>query len=196
MAFNGIRVFDTVLDSRKKKDTVGRNSADFYKSFCTASGWGFSHERVHSLSDLEFFLSRKVHEDVIVFSGHGDENGFHLSNGDVFNPSFESNLNVKLSSRNEGKIVIFASCLIGRNAELCMDFKDFFGAKSVFAYKHEVLDQYCFLYESILLSSIGYLWNEKNRSFNQSQFEEFKANTAFMKNMNRKGVKSHPLEMF
>lgn len=66
----------------------------------------------------------------------------------------------------------------------------------MFAYKHEVLDKYCFLYESILLSSIDYLWNEKNKSFNQSQFENFKKNTAFMKNMNMKGVKSHPLEMF
>jgi hypothetical protein len=196
MAFNGIRVFDTVLDTRRKKDTVGRNSSDFYKSFCSVSNWGFSHERIHSLSDMKYFLSRKIHEDVIVFSGHGNEDGFSLTNGDVFNPDTAAEDGIKLKPANQGKIIIFASCLIGKNVELCYSFREFFNAKHIFAYKHEVLDKYCFLYESILLSTIDYLWNEKNKAFTLTQFDEYQKNTAFMKNMNMKNVKTHPLVMF
>ena len=57
---NGIRVFDTVLDGKHLKDTVSRNSADFWKPFCKSAGWEFSHERVNSLNDLEYFFSKKT----------------------------------------------------------------------------------------------------------------------------------------
>jgi hypothetical protein len=87
-----IRVFDAVLDNAKRRDTVSRNSADFWRSFCFSAGWGFSYERVHSLTDLKYFFGKKIHEEVIIFGGHGtdksdneNEKGWCLSNDERFN---------------------------------------------------------------------------------------------------------------
>ncbi|MNE69827.1 hypothetical protein D3C80_1655780 [compost metagenome] len=74
--FNGIRVFDTVLDGKNTRDMVSRNSADFWRPFCKSAGWSFNYERIHSLDDLKYFFSKKIKEDIIIFSGHGNENGF------------------------------------------------------------------------------------------------------------------------
>jgi len=190
--FNGIRVFDTVLSSRNTKDTVSRNSADYWKVYCQASGWPFSHERLHSLADFEYFMSRKIKEDVIIFSGHGsDGEGFHFSNGDVFYGQDE----IKIHAKNHGKIVIFSSCLIGKNKALSEALKDSFNAEALFAYRHEMLDKFCFLNESILLTSIEHQL-ERGKSFTENSFIDFVVNTEFLKNMNEKGVKSHPMEMY
>lgn len=194
--FNGIRVFDTILNSRNTKDTVSRNSADFWKVYCQASGWQFSHERLHSLADFKYFMSRKIKEDVIIFSGHGSdgkeaEEGFHFSNGDVFFGQED----VKIHAKNHGKIVIFSSCLIGKNKVLSEALKDSFNAKALFAYKHLMLDKYCFLNESILLSAIEHQF-ERGKSFTKNTFNGFLSNTEFLKNMNEKGVRTHPMAMY
>ncbi|WED22819.1 hypothetical protein L3Q72_05350 [Vibrio sp. JC009] len=188
---SGVRVFDTVLDGRNRRDTVTRNSADFWKPFCKSANWDFSYERVHSLKDLEFFLSRKIKEDVIIFSGHGNEEGFELSNGEVFDGS-----NLKaLSKKNHDKVIIFSSCLIGKNEQLCEDFKSYFSAQAVFAYRHLMLDRYCFLNESILLTSMEHQFNRGKKSFTYNDFINFQLQTDFMKNMNEKHVKLHPMVM-
>ncbi len=45
---NGIRVFDTVLDDKNIKDTVSRNSADFWKPFCKSeAGSSVMNEYIH-----------------------------------------------------------------------------------------------------------------------------------------------------
>ena len=187
----GIRVFDTVLDG-KKNDTVSRNAADFWKPFCKSSGWKFSYERIHSLADLEYFFSKKtIAENVIIFSGHGMGNlkdgkiGFHLTNGDVLDGSKP----IELKDENKGKIIIFSACLIGSNETLCKQLGNLFDASYLFAYRHEVYDRFCFLNESILLTCIEHAAG-KNAKFS---FEEFQYQTMFMKNMNKKKAKLHPM---
>lgn len=188
----GVRVFDTVLNSRNIKDTVTRNSSSFWKEFCAASRWSFSYERVHSLTDLKYFLSRTIKEDFIIFSGHGDNSGWHMTNGDIL--SAESSEEIKLHKNNTDKNIIFSSCLIANNEDLCQILKDNLHAKRLFAYKHEMLDAFCFLNESILLNQIEQV--EKNKGFTTKDFAEFQQNTNFMKNLNQKHVRSHPMKMF
>ena len=146
--FNGVRVFESIVDGKNNKDTVTRNSADFWRAFCHSAGWDFSYERVHSLTDFEFFLSRKIKEDVIIFSGHGyagteSENGFHLSNSEVYSGQAE----IKIPKKNHGKIVIFSSCLMGKNEQLAQQIKLALGADYLFVYKHLMRDRFCFLNE-------------------------------------------------
>lgn len=193
---NGVRVFDTILDSRNLKDTVGRNSADFWKPFCKSAGWKFSYERVHSLNDLEFFFNRKIKEDVIIFSGHGNEDGFHLSNGEVLDPDFFGRCKENaFTKKNHGKIIIFSTCLIGRNRALAADFKECFGAEMLFSYRHLMSDRFCFLNESVLLTMIEHCFDKKDRFTRDGDFKRFQDNTAFMKNMNEAYVKHHPMIM-
>jgi len=191
---NGVRVFDTVLDSQNLRDTVSRNSADFWRPLCKSANWDFSHERLHSFQDVEFFLSRKIKENVIVFSGHGLRDGFHLTNGDLL----DGHDMKPVPAKNHGKIVIFSSCLIGASEETALQLKDYLKADILFAYQYEMSDRYCFLYESILLSSIEHFKSKKNGegSFTRKHFELFQEETMFMKNMNLKGVKKHPMLMF
>lgn len=184
----GVRVFDTVLDSAKRKDTVSRNSSDFWLPMCKSAGWACSYERVHSLADLEFFFSKKIEENVIIFSGHGETDGFHLSNGDVFTPDALS----VFPDKNRGKIVIFSSCYIGKNEELSNDFKKYFGALRLFAYREIMFDRFCFLNESILLT----MMEKSLSSFTEAAFIDFQVKTDFLKNLNKKSVKNHPMVMF
>lgn len=190
-----VRVFDTILDERKLKDTVSRNSADFWKPFCKSAGWMFSHERVHSLADLNYLMSRKIKEDVIIFSGHGLKDGFYLSNGEKLNQDAIEKKLEAIPSKNHEKIVIFSSCYMGKSPALCESLKDYFGARTLFAYQHLMADRYCFLFESILLSAIEKAWSKKE-TFTFKDFEDFQANTFFMKNMNERHVKKHPMLMF
>jgi hypothetical protein len=185
----GVRVFDTVLDNKRIKDTVSRNSANFWGAFTKAAGWDFSYERVHSLGDLEHFLGRVIKEDVIIFSGHGSDSGWHLTNGECFVPGAIPATCVH--SKNQGKIIIFSSCLIGKSLDRCSQYKTFFSAESVFAYRHIMCDSYCFLNESILLSVLA----DTKGKIDFAGFDEFKRNTLFMKNMNQKRVKLHPMVM-
>jgi hypothetical protein len=188
---NGVRVFDTVLDGRRIKDTVSRNSADFWKPFCKSAGWTFSHERVHSLSDLEYFFSKKIKEEVLIFSGHGNENGFYLSNGECFTGNEIKNF----PHKNHGKLIIFSSCLIGKNEDLAQKLKSYFNSQVLFAYRHLMSDRFCFLNESILLTSIEHAFNKGKLSFTENNFIDFQIQTDFMKNMNEKHVKLHPMVM-
>lgn len=184
----GVRVFDTVLDSAKRKDTVSRNSSDFWRPMCKSAGWACSYERVHSLVDLEYFFSKKIEENVIIFSGHGEVDGFHLSNGDVFTPQSLS----AFPDKNKGKIVIFSSCYIGKNEELSLGFKNYFDAAKVFAYRELMYDRFCFLNESILLT----MMESSTNNFTDASFRDFQVKTDFLKNLNKKSVKNHPMVMF
>lgn len=195
--FNGIRVFDSILDGKKTKDTVSRNSADYWKAFCHSAGWDFSYERIHSLTDLEFFLSRKIKEDVIIFSGHGYagkeySNGFHLSNHEVYCGQPE----IKVPNKNHSKTVIFSSCLMGKSELLAQRIKSALGAEYLFAYKHLMLDRFCFLNESILLTMMENILSKGKRAFTNKDFIDFQVNTEFLKNMNGKHVKSHSMVMY
>lgn len=118
-----IRIFDTILSSDKSGDSASRNSADFWKAFCLSSGWSFNYERVHSLSDIEFFFCQtKIKEQVVIFSGHGDfQNGLILSNNEVL----DGNHNFVISTKNQNKIILFSSCSIGKNDKLSNQLKVF-----------------------------------------------------------------------
>ena len=185
----GVRVFDTVLDGRNIKDTFSRNAADFWRQYCKASGWSFSFERIHSLTDLSYFMNRTIKEDVILFSGHGHDNGWHMTNKEVLNE--ESIDQIVVNKNNTGKEIVFSSCLMGINGSLCNSIKTKFEAKRLFAYRHEMEDRFCYLNEAILLTLL-----EKKKNFTEKDFEKFKASTVFMKNLNKKGVKMHPMEMY
>lgn len=195
-----IKVFDTILSTEKSGNTTSRNSADFWQVFCSASRWEFNYERIHSLKDVEyFFCNTNIKEEVIIFSGHGyhkdDENlvgGFYLSNGDVINGKHD----FEISKKNYDKIVIFSSCLIGKNEKLSKKLKDFFNAQCLFSYRHEIQDRFCFLNESILLTLIDHVNEEKGKTFTGNNFEMFQEQTSFMKNINKKNVRTHPLMMF
>lgn len=195
-----IKVFDTILSTEKSGDSTSRNSADFWKVYCFASGWGFNYERIHSLKDVEhFFCNTKIKEEVIIFSGHGyhknDETldeGFHLSNDDLI----DGNHDFEVSKKNYNKIVIFSSCLIGKNKKLSEQLKQFFNAQSLFAYRHEIQDRFCFLNESILLTLIDHVNEEKGKTFTENNFEKFQEQTSFMKTINKKHAKTHPMVMY
>ena len=104
-----IRVFDTVLNGRHRSST-DRNYAEVWKAFAQMSGWKCYHERMHSLSDAEFFLGRAIREEVIVFSGHGcSTDGFLLSNGDWMTP--DSVRECAPQPKTKDKIVILSVCL-------------------------------------------------------------------------------------
>lgn len=185
----GVRVFDTVLSSRNLKDTVSRNSSSFWREYCLSSGWSFSYERIHSLADIKLFLSRKIKEDFIIFSGHGNEQGWHMTNGDVLSTNTINDINIH--NENKNKNIIFSSCLMGTNENLCEEIRESLGAKRLFAYKHLMHDRFCFLNESILLTLI-----ENKINFSQKDFLDFQGKTEFMKNLNQKHVKTHPMRMY
>jgi len=185
----GVRVFDTVLDSRNLKDTTTRSSSSFWKEFCQASDWSFSYERIHSLADLQVFLKKTIKEDFIIFSGHGNDSGWHMTNGDALSPQTLSELDI--NDKNRNKNVIFSSYLMATNDDVCFKIKKLLFAKRIFAYRHIMQDRFCFLNESILLTLI-----EQKDSFNQKDFEDFQEKTKFMKNINQKHVKLHPMKMY
>lgn len=187
----GIRVFDTILSKGKGGDTVVRNAADYWRPFCAASGWAFNHERIHSLADIEYFFCKQtIKEDVIIFSGHGsDEDGFYLSN----NERLDLNYRISVKEKNRKKIIIFSSCLIGNNRKLSIGLKGIFDAKILFSYRHVMYDTFCYLNESILLTMIN---DNANQNFTENNFRNFTKETGFMKNMNQKGVRTHPMKMF
>lgn len=189
----GIRVFDTILDGRRIRHTSKRNAADFWCAFCQSANWNFSYERVHSLVDVNFFFKKKIKEDVIIFSGHGsDRRGWNLSNGECIKGKTD-----KLSdfpTKNHNKIIIFSACLIGNNEKLLISMQNLFNSKMIFAYKQIMYDSYCFIHESILLSLIEEKCRKK-QDFVESDFNNFLSNTEFMKNMNRRNVKNHPMVM-
>lgn len=187
----GVRVFDTVLDRKNIRDTSSRNSADFWKTFCLASNWRFSYERVHSLTDLSYFLNRKINESVIIFSGHGNIDGWHMTNGDVLN---ENNIS-GIHDGNTGKDIIFSSCLMAKNDELCKSLKTGLGAKRLFAYRKEMSDKDCFLNESILLTFIAKKLGQ-NQNFTEGDFLTFRKNTNFMKTLSEHNARVHPMEMY
>ncbi|PSW44830.1 hypothetical protein C0W40_08010 [Photobacterium leiognathi subsp. mandapamensis] len=56
-------------------------------------------------------------------------------------------------------------------------------------------DRFCFLNESILLTSIEHKFNRGRQSFTLNDFFDFQVETDFMKNMNGKYVKLHPMVM-
>ncbi len=186
-----IRVFDTILEHHGA-DRTTRNSADFWRPFCAASNWEFNYERVHSLADIEFFFGKPIKENVIIFSGHGTaKDGFHLSNGE----KIDGNNILKIHKNNSGKIIIFSSCLIGKDSKLIEKIKYLFSANAIFAYQHIMEDRFFFLNESILLTMMDKKFT-KGKNFTNTNFDEFIKKTIFMKNMNAAYVQEHPLLMF
>lgn len=188
-----IRVFDTIL-SEDFGDSVSRNSADFWKIVCLTEPWNFNYERIHSTVDVEFFFSKKtIREDVIIFSGHGDDKkGFTLSNADCL----DGKEHFDISPNNKGKIIIFSACLIGLNPRLSKRLKRFFQAKHLFAYQSAIGDQFCFINEYILLRNIDKVMLQEHREFTHEDFTKFTKETSFLKTLNIPSCKKHPMVMF
>lgn len=183
-----IRLFDTILNINNKS-TTDRNYQEIWSAYTKLKGWKFFYERMHSFSDAEFFLSKSISEDVIIFSGHGGKSpGFILSNGDSLMPEDLEKIDIKKTTEN--KFIVFAACGIGRNTKLLQQYKTALKAKRIFAYKHDVSDEYCFLFESILMEFIS-----RNINFNEKNFDEYREATSFLKNINSKNVKTHPMVM-
>lgn len=187
----GVRVFDTILEE-KGADRTTRNSADFWRPFCAASGWDFSYERVHSLNDVDFFFSRPIKENIIIFSGHGsDSAGFHLSNDEVMDGTNQ----FAVHKKNFGKTIILSSCSIGKDPVLAANIKTSLNADNLFAYQHDVEDRFCFLFESMLLTMVEHRLQRKT-SFGSAQFEEFLNSTDFLKTINKPYAREHPMKFF
>ena len=146
----GVRVFDTIL-SDNGGNTTSRRSHAYWKEFCGASEWYFNYERIHSKSDLKYFFASEeypITEQIIIFNGHGLDTGFSLSNGDVISKPGD----FEVFGSNRKKILIFSSCLIGKNKALALGLKELFDAEAVFAYTEKVSDGFCYLVESYLLT--------------------------------------------
>lgn len=183
-----IRLFDTILNVRHK-NTVARNSSDVWKAYTQLTGWGFNYERMHTIADADFFLTKAISEDVLIFSGHGDnEDGFCLSNEKPLKPEDIAAFSKEVGTAD--KFIILSACRIGRNAALLNEYKEAFQAQRVFAYRHDVIDNYCFLLESILLEYLS-----RQGGFTEKQFADYQSATAFLKNFNQAGVKTHPMVM-
>lgn len=195
----GIRVFDTIL-SDDGGDSTSRRSHAYWEEFCKASGWSFGYERIHSITDLNYFFDKTfILEPIIIFNGHGldkddeDESlekGFSLSNGEVIN----ENSKILISEENKKKIIIFSSCLIGNNKKLSEKLKTQFGAEALFAYKVKVYDNICFLIESYLLTLLNSNFDNQSKFKNLDKiFTTTKESTDIFKTFNKPNAKSHPL---
>ena len=180
-----VRVFDTILN-RRHRNTADRNYADVWRAFAKISGWECYHERMHSLADVKYFLRKPIKESVVIFSGHGESQGLMLSNGECLSPEEVSELSGPLGT--EGKIIILSTCKVGNYPDICNKYKDAFGASHLFAYRYDMHDQYCFLYDSLLLTMLS-----QHGKVSDKIMKDYEDNTFFMKNMNQKGVRKHPL---
>ena len=85
---------------------------------------------------------------------------------------------------------------MGKNDNLMWDIFDLFKPLAVIAYTDTIHDKYCFLYESILLSIIEFRYQKSSKSDIEKIFEDFQDETMFMKNMNKKYSKSHPMQIY
>jgi len=182
----GIFVFDTALDDT---DTTFRQSAVFWKEFCDASGWSFQYERVHSISDLKYFLEeRLIDQSVLLFNGHGSKDlGWKLSNGELLNDQI---IDFKPNNFNRNKLVIFSACEIGNNARLMQGLKNLFCAEALFAYNCSVYENVCFLIESLLLT---YINDDYKAGKLVEHYAAVCAGTDRLKTINRDNARIHPL---
>lgn len=163
----GVFVFDTKLDKSLKSQ---RQSGVFWEQYCNAppGRWSYANERVHSLVDLRYFLSRSISQPVLIFNGHGDLNGrgWVLSNGEFFNPhprkdgswcmkggehDCASSPQLDLHRNNHKKTIILSSCLLGGQSDLCSRMLEALDARAVIGYKAEVYDRTCYLVEPLLV---------------------------------------------
>lgn len=191
----GVRVFDTIL-ADSCGNTTSRRSHAYWKEFCVASEWDFNYERIHSRSDLNYFFGSEdipMTEQIFIFNGHGLESGFTLSNGDVISKPGD----IEVFNSNKKKILIFSSCLIGKNPDLAHSLKSLFDAEAVFAYTVKVSDSFCFLVESYLLTLLC------SEFFDSHQFKGLRdvlnitrKGTDIFRKLEMPGVDGHPLVMY
>lgn len=182
----GVYVFDTILDL-EECNTTSRCAANFWTAFCNASGWAINYERIHSRADLRYFLrKRTIYERVMIFNGHGEEEGLLLSNGSLVNANL-----FEVTVENSNKIVILSSCLIGRNGDLSMSLLNAFHADILFAYRYEVSDNICFLIESLLLTLLSQPFARATECY-----RKVLAATKFLGPLNQQNAKLHPLVMY
>jgi hypothetical protein len=215
---DGVFVFDTQFDN--KATATRRQSSRFWEEFCFAADWTFGYERVHSLDDVAFFLSKRIiPQPFIVFSGHGsDSRGWELSNGEALAfartanggvcigacaaakgrckhgtdeeelcPSFR---NLEIRKENEAKVLLFSSCLMGRNPRLCEGIKEALRATAVLAYSTPISDELCCLAEPQLLSLIAMGKKPGDAA------ELIRTNMDPWKTVISSGKKRYPLECF
>jgi hypothetical protein len=144
----GVFLLDTQLDKQWKST---RRGAVFWEEYCRHAGWSFAFERVHSLADLSYILSRSIQEHVLIFNGHSNRsNSWKLSNGDKLDKTTQ----LKINDKNRHKVLLFSSCNIGGNEALCLRFKKLFQAHAVIGYSAPISDDFCFLVEPALLQLI------------------------------------------
>ncbi|GAB4298907.1 MAG: hypothetical protein Kow0090_14400 [Myxococcota bacterium] len=145
----GVFLFDTRLDNHLNSD---RKTADFWYRFCKAADWDFCYERVHSIADLKYFLGkRKIKQSVLIFSGHGTKtDGFHLTNRETLNDEVK----LKIHESNKDKIILFSSCELGKNQELCRSLMDILQARALITYTDDIYDDISLIAEPFLLELI------------------------------------------
>jgi hypothetical protein len=191
----GVRVFDTILTD-SGGNTTSRRSHAYWEEFCKASEWNFNYERIHSKSDLEYFFGSEEYpmtEQIFIFNGHGLDTGFTLSNGDVISKPDD----FEVFGSNRKKILIFSSCLVGKNKALALNLKKLFDAEAIFAYTEEVSDSFCYLVESYLLTL---LYSEFFYTDNFQGLKEIlqitRKGTDIFRKLEMPGVSQHPLVMY
>lgn len=146
----GVFLFDTQLDRGCRSQ---RRGEVFWREYCRHAGWTFAYERVHSLSDLRYFLhDRTIKEPVLVFNGHGSsETGWQLSNRECLDADTE----ISVSPVNRDKVVIFSACGMGSNPTLCQSLKRKLGATDVIAYRTTIDDAIAFVAEPLLIQLLN-----------------------------------------
>lgn len=182
----GIMVFDTRLDRGFRSK---RQAAHFFEEYALHAGWSFASERIHNIESLQYFMQkRKLPEEIIIFSGHGNETtGFSFCDGPMLN---DDTSDIEPRKDNWGKILIFSSCLLGSNESLCMGLLKKFKAKALITYRTTMFDQYCFLAEIFLLQMLAH------NAPPEKAVENVKDALKPMKNFIQKGIRSFPMVCF
>jgi hypothetical protein len=180
----GCFVFDTRLDKSLFSE---RQAARFWQEYCASAGWNCATERFHSVADLRYFLGRTIPQDVLVFSGHGhDVRGFRLSNGEKLDGSQD----LKVAPANHDKVVLFSSCLLGRNEKICRKLLEAFHARALISYTSDVYDEMTYIAEPLLLQMLA-----AGRS-PQSATEQVAEALDPWKTLNRRRARKFPLVCF
>jgi hypothetical protein len=181
----GVFVLDSQLDRSLYSD---RQTADFWYRYCQSAGWAFGCERVHSLADLRYFLGRRrIREEVIVLSGHGQRRrGFLLSNGD----RLDADTPLTIHRANVQKVFIVSSCEIGANRRLCRALVAKLRARALVVYTRPIRDDICFIVEPYLLQLIAARVPVERATAAMRQL------AGALKTVNRRRAKKFPLEVF
>jgi hypothetical protein len=183
-AKSGVFVFDTQLDSAWSTSATRAGAGFWREVCNAAGWSFAYERVHSLQDLLYFLKERTIPQRVLVFNGHGDKmDGFGLTNGDTLgcrvtpngetcvascsagskrrcmhNPDGNQRCpefrRLRLKPENAGKVIVFSSCLMGKNRKLCLELKKMLRAEAVVAYSDEIKDNLCFFAEPQLVSLV------------------------------------------